>query len=184
MTMSMPITDASTNTWAFLEIIGRVELGEIEELLSQGMSPDLINKLRNLPTGEIMKLASIMSSNCPVFQILIDMPALDLALKKLSCVNENSELLEYFIRGGATPTMVQQLFNVPTSLLDEYRKTLSAPVTTGRPSMPGIPVRDRIHESWSKLASVTDIRHRYVRLHKQFSDLSLSTLHAVINEFG
>ncbi len=183
MSMSMPITDAGATTWAFLEIIGRVELGEVEDLLSLGISHDLINTLRQLPTSELMRLSAMSYSN-PLFRIVINEDALNLALRKLSRVTEESQLLEYFIRSGASPTMLTQFFSAPAVVLAEYRKTLNAPMSAGRPRLPATSIRDGIHASWQKLSEVMDMRQRYIQLHKRFPDLSLSTLHAVVNEFA
>lgn len=149
-----------------------------------GVRPDQIEALRNLAASELATLAKMRD---PEISIQIDPHALDHGLRALNYVRQRREVIEYFIRNGATVSMLVALFKLAPTEVTKYRAVLG--VNPGRrPRMPSAAQREAICSRWFKIRKgreqIAPTTDEYRTLHREFSQLSLATLYAVINEFG
>ena len=149
-----------------------------------GVRPDQIEALRNLAASDLATLARMRD---PEISVQIDPLALDHGLRALNYVRQRKEVIDYFIRNGATVSMLVALFKLTPTDVSKYRAILG--VNPGRrPKMPSSTQREAICARWfairvgrEQTAPTVD---DYLVLHRGFSQMSLATLYAVINEFA
>lgn len=92
-------------------------------------------------------------------------------------------LLEYFVRHGASRSLLRELFRISRSHIDAVRKALRLAPTQGRPKLPHGREREAIAVRWSALsATAPDARTRYGELHRAFPRYSIAALDAVLRE--
>jgi hypothetical protein len=149
-----------------------------------GVRPDQLEALRNLAASDLAQLAKMRH---PEISVRIDPIALDHGLRTLDYVRKRTEIIEYFIRHGATISMLVALFKLVPADVAKYRARLGVSAA-GRPKMPSAAQREMICARWfairvgsERMAPTAD---NYSTLHREFDELSLATLYAVINEFA
>ena len=148
-----------------------------------GVRPDQLEALRNLAASDLARLARMRH---PEILVRIDPVALDHGLRTLNYVRRQTEAMEYFIRHGATVSMLVALFKLAPKDIVKYRATLG--INPGRrPRMPSAAQREAICARWFVIRTgrehIAPTAENYVVLHRDFNKLSLATLYAVINEF-
>lgn len=149
-----------------------------------GVRPDQIEALRNLAASDLATLARMRD---PEISVQIDPLALDHGLRALNYVRQRKEVIDYFIRNGATVSMLVALFKLAPTDVAKYRAILG--VNPGRrPRMPSSTQREAICSRWFAIRSgreqIAPTVDEYLALHREFDQLSLATLYAVINEFS
>ena len=141
----------------------------------------MIAGLRALSPAETWRLGSMRKSG---LSLLIDTRQLAENLRALRHINEEAELIAYFIRHGASQPMLHRLFHVSHDVIARQRNRLRAPLKQGRPALPDKSTRDAIHRCWADICrEERDARRRLVQLHQRFPTYALVALNAVIHEF-
>ena len=96
---------------------------------------------------------------------------------------EEQALLKYFVRHGATRSLLRELFGVSRQRVTEIRRAQRLRSAQGRPKLPPRKVRDAIEAAWTRLArAFKDTRSRLYELHREFPQYSFATLDAVVRE--
>jgi len=148
-----------------------------------GLRRDQLQALRNLAASDLAVLAKMRE---PRIHVRVDSPALDHGLRQLSHVRERAREIEFFIRNGATVSMLVALFKLSPADVAAWRRGLRLG-SHRRPPMPAPGRREAICIQWHALRrgrERTDpTASEYRALHENFSDLSFATLYAVVNEF-
>jgi len=92
-------------------------------------------------------------------------------------------MLEYFVRHGASRSLLRKLFRISRAHIDSVRKALRLPPTQGRPKLPHGREREAIVAQWSALSeTASDARSCYRELHRAFPRYSIAALDAVLRE--
>ena len=103
-------------------------------------------------------------------------------LRRLAAIKNAQFMEEYFIRHGASPRMMKTLFTMSFKTARARRRALGQKGINGRPVLPAMDVRDRIHRFWAAHTQL-DPRSRYYQLHQAFPAWPFNTLHSVIIEY-
>ena len=150
-----------------------------EELRAAGMQAELLEHLKGLSAADLHRLANMRE---PMFAITVDANKLKAGLRALALGNEAKAQETYFIRHGASWSLMKKLFKVRHKLTLQRRRELGIRRLSGRLQLPNMATRERIWCVWAAITE-TDPRARYYQLHQSFHDLSLEVLEVVVAEF-
>ena len=117
----------------------------------------------------------------PMIAVTVDSHRLRAGLRALALTNEAKALEAYFIRHGASWTMMKRLFKMRHKLTLGRRRECGIRRPPGRLPLPDIATRERIWRAWAEITE-PDPRARYYRLHQTFRELSLEALETVVLE--
>lgn len=157
----------------------------LQHLLEQEQTsiPDdlanFLNELRTRPLRDFLAL-----TNARTLRVSIFLGGVASSLQHLETRNDEEALLQYFVKSGASRKMLQRFFSI--SAEQAGRLCRAAGNLGGRPRLPDINERDRIHAAWHRLQedpSLISLRDRMYALHQQFTSQPLKALEAVLNEF-
>jgi hypothetical protein len=150
-----------------------------EELRAAGIDAEVLEHLRGLSAADLHRLAAMRE---PIFTFTLDAKRLKAGLRALVLGNEVKAQETYFIRHGASWSLMKKLFKVRHKLTLQRRRELGILRRSGRLQLPDMATRERIWRVW---AAITDPSPRacYYQLHQSFRDLSLEVLEIVVAEF-
>jgi len=140
----------------------------------------LIGRLKRLSLVELERAAVTGS-----LQLIVRLDADRVAWNAQAAARGQEEqvLLKYFVRHGATRTLLRELFGVSRQRVAEIRRTQRLRSAQGRPKLPARKVRDAIEAAWTRLGRATpDSRARLHELHREFPQCSFAALDAVVRE--
>ena len=175
----LPLHDGHIRLILLSHLVARLEQGGKVECQGAGIEPEQLDSLRGLSMADIKRLASLRH---PLIGVVVDGATFATGLRNLAVVRETQSLEKYFIRHGASPAMMTALFKITKSTAIMQLRAQGHRIYRGRPRLPSMAVRDRIHRFWAEHAGI-DLKNRYCRLHQAFSSYNLHTLNGVINEF-
>lgn len=177
------LDDESLRFLALTMLLSRLEHGDLAVLREAGMNDSQMQRLRNMPVSEMVRLCSIKTLK---IGIAVDEASLDHAMQMVQRITEEMRMLEHFIARHAPVSMLEELFGIQGIDLAVHRKILCEQPKRGRPALPGHDVRDRIHMQWHELKRRQDMSEaqRYLALSELFPEVSMAALYAVVNEFG
>lgn len=108
-------------------------------------------------------------------------------LRQLDASNRQADLLAYFVKQGASRSMLCEYFSLTPTTARAMRAEAGIH-HTGRAQLPSPEIRDRIHATWHQmqqdLPSTTPLRERVYALHRQFESVPIRVLEAVLKESG
>ena len=173
----LPLNDAHLR----LILLNHIAVGvtDSEELRAAGIETEVLEHLRGLSAVDLHRLAAMRE---PIFAFTLDAKRLKAGLRALALGNEVKAQETYFIRYGASWSLMKKLFKVRHKLTLQRRRELGIRRRPGRLQLPDMAARERIWRVW---AAITDPspRARYYQLHQSFRDLSLEVLEIVVAEF-
>lgn len=140
----------------------------------------LIERLKRLSLAELERAAATGS-----LQLVVRLDADRVAWSAQAAARgqEEQALLKYFVRHGATRTLLRELFGVSRQRVAEIRRAQRLRSAQGRPKLPPRKVRDAIEAAWTRLArAFKDTRSRLHELHREFPQYSFAALDAVVRE--
>jgi len=79
-------------------------------------------------------------------------------------VNKKNKLINEFLRHGANPSMMMQLFRVNRMQLASRRKTLNLPSVIGRPQLPTQKDRKNINTAWLAYSNINKLVNKKEQL--------------------
>ena len=150
-----------------------------------GFREEQIAQLQALSSAELVQLSEMTE---PRVAIQIDAGSLEHGLRQVDYLNKRSKQLEYFIRHGATSSMLTKLFKISSADVTLRRRLFAgtSPLLR-RPAMPPHPVRERISNRWFEIRKgkkgEPERAEEYEELHRKFSQHTFATLYAVVHEF-
>lgn len=177
--MMLALQDGPLRLMLLTHLVSRLQQGATDELLKAGIEPDQINRLRTLDASDIKRLAALPHT---MVGLALDGKAVNSGLRHLAVIKDLRGLEDYFIRHGASPRMMKMLFTMSANTTRTRRQALGQKGINGRPVLPTMDVRDRIHRFWAAHTQV-DHRNRYYQLHQAFPAYRFDTLHSVIIEY-
>src|SRR3954469_18398743 len=152
---------------------------------SEGLSQQQIAELQALTSAELVKLAGMTE---PRVAVQIDAGSLEHGLRQVAYLGKRSRQLEFFIRRGATSSMLTKLFKISSADVTLKRRLFSGTASSlRRPTMPPHPVRELIQQRWHEVRKgkqeEPERAEDYEQLHLHFPLLTFATLYAVVHEF-
>lgn len=175
----LPLLDAHVRLILLNHIAVRLNGSDPEELRATGIQTEELQRLRALSAADLHRLASMRE---PMIALTVDGRRLKAGLRALALTNETKALEAYFIRHGASWTMMKRLFKVRHKLTLRRRRDYGVRRPPGRLPLPNFATRERIWRVWAAIDD-PDPRAQYYRLHQAFPDLALEVLATVISEF-
>jgi hypothetical protein len=175
----LPLHDAHVRLILLNHIAVRLNGCDSEALRAAGIENELLEHLRRLSASDLHRLAAMRE---PMFAVSVDADRLKAGLRALALTNEARAQETYFLRHGASWTMMKKLFKMRHKLTLQRRRELGVPRAPGRLTLPDAATRERIWRVWTAIEH-TDPRARYYQLHQAFKDLSLEVLETVVSEF-
>jgi Protein of unknown function (DUF2857) len=173
--------DATAKIFVLTHLVALIEQSDerrLADLLHGGLSPAAIEQLRGLSLADACRL---VGGPCGL-SIHIDPRQIQHQLSRLAHAKLDREMYEYFIRNGASPSLLAQLFHITKSDVRRMRKVLAPAVAVGgRPRSPEEPDRGRIEAAWAQLCQdELSERQRFFRLHQDFSQFQIASLETVV----
>jgi Protein of unknown function (DUF2857) len=149
-----------------------------------GIDPRELEALASLPSSDLARLAALPE---PRISISMDGKQLAHGFRLLSHLKNQSQLLAYFIKNGATTSMLASLFRVSAAEVVAQRSALGVEVARKKPALPPVSTREAIQNRWhqirSKRADTKPGPSEYMALHEAFPGYSLASLNASVHEF-
>ena len=152
---------------------------DADELRAAGIETELLEHLKGLSAADLHRLASMRG---PMLAVRVDAENLKAALRALALGNEAKAQETYFIRNGASWSLMRRLFKVRHKLTLQRRRELGVRRPPGRLQLPDADMRERIGRVWATTSDF-EPRARYYKLHQSFPKLSLEVLEIVVAEF-
>jgi hypothetical protein len=150
-----------------------------------GFTEAQIAELQALTSAELVQLSEMTE---PRVAVQIDAGSLEHGLRQVDYLNKRSRQLEFFIRHGATSSMLTKLFRISSADVTLKRRLFAgtSPLLR-RPSMPPHAVREKIQRRWYEIRKGKErepVRAEdYEELHRDFAQHTYATLWAVVHEF-
>ena len=146
----------------------------------QGLDGRQLEELRSLSTDDLVRLSELPS---PRVAIQIDAGSFEHGLRQVGYLAKRTRQIEYFVRHGATRTLLRELFGVSRQRVAEIRRAQRLRSAQGRPKLPPRKGRDVIEAAWTRLArAFKDTRSRLHELHREFPQYSFAALDAVVRQ--
>ena len=151
----------------------------------EGFTEEQIAELQSLSSAELVRLAQMPE---PRVAIQIDAGSLEHGLRQVDYLTKRSRQLEFFIRHGATSSMLTKLFKVSSADVTLKRRLFSGTSSSlRRPAMPPHAVREQIVKRWFEIRKGKEREPEraedYEALHHDFAQHTFATLYAVVHEF-
>jgi hypothetical protein len=161
---------------------------KLRELNNSGLTSEVIDRLRQLSAVELDRLSRMKSRD---LLLTLNPDGLLFNLRQLETTRDERHKFEYFVRHGASPTMIMRMFRGTTHVyVRQQRSILGISSTWGRPPVPKTDrERREIEDAWVVLAKDHPKTHshwereRFLVLHKRYGHYTLATLDAVIMTF-
>lgn len=178
--MMIPVTDSGLRIALLLHLIEQIDRGEIPGDIG---NYDVVDRVRKLNGSGLLRLAGFIK---PGISVTFDQDAILAGVTKLNTHDEELENLVYFIRNGASLSMLYQYFTVDSDSIIAYRKMLLGQKKAGRSRQPTEAIRNDVHDAWWQIqrAGASDSAIQKLRkLHALFNGYSLEALYTTIKEF-
>jgi len=151
----------------------------------EGFTEQQAEELRALSSAELVKLSEMTE---PRVAIQIDAGSLEHGLRQVDYLSKRSRQLEFFIRHGATSSMLTKLFKISSADVTLKRRLFAGTSSLlRRPAMPTHPVRELIQRRWFEIRKGKEREPEraedYEELHADFAQHTFATLYAVVHEF-
>lgn len=146
------------------------------ELRDAGLEVQELAELRELSAFNLKRLAAMRQLKIAV---TLDCHALRNGLRNLDLLQSTQALEVYFLRNGASCTLMRSLFKMGRRVTLERRRQWGAWKPRGKVRLPSQSVRLRIFRVWQDSA-VSGLRMRYYQLHQAFPNYSIAALESVV----
>lgn len=186
MNATLALTDPTIKRLFLQHLIERMDDGPaaLDELLRAGVDPQLLDLLRQRPARDFIAAAKIEQL---VISVTFDSAAVIAAFGRLDAIKRDAELREYFVVHGAPPDLLSEFFKLSSEEIRHLRSLLMPGGTQpGRPKLPPVPQRQRIHDDWSRLTKEQPeaaLRERLYQLHRLHSEWTIHSLWCTLHEF-
>lgn len=155
----------------------------LDQLLSEGLSPELIDKLRRRDARDLLDLSSKLthvSVNLSSREMLQQLDGIDRRRR-------DDEMCEYFVKHGAQKSLINKLFKRTPEEIRRLRELVGGG-SIGRTKLPkDYGTRDHIHVVWHHIKEnsnpAENLRDWLYSLHQKFPDYSIDTLYSTVKEF-
>lgn len=180
---SMTITDPIVKQTILSHMIDQIDHGRMDELLASGIDPRFIDELRQ---RRVRDLGFAARSDQLTFEVQFDPVRMKTCFARIDLLRRDQQMMEDFIRAGASCDLLRQLFRMSKSEVGEYRKQLHDAVQVqGRTKQIPERVRDEIHQVWSKMIRDTTASNRdqFYALQQRYPDYHVNSLWLAVREY-
>ncbi|MBE0623473.1 MAG: DUF2857 family protein [Burkholderiales bacterium] len=177
--MMLPLSDTHVRLILLNHIAVRLTGCDSADIRAAGIETEQLQHLRELSAPDLHRLAAMRE---PMIAVSIDSRRLKAGLRALTLTNEVQAMETYFIRHGASWTMMKRLFKLRHKLTLQRRREYGVRRPPGRTPLPDVAIRKRIWQVWAAIGD-SDPRARYFRLQQAFPNFSLDVLGSVIAKF-
>lgn len=160
-----------------------------DQLKQAGFTDLEVTELRGMTLSALTRL----TERCVLYvNVFINAEGVMRVFRLLQKQQEQLELMIELIRGHAPIALLRKLFDASLDMKvvndmqnDMILKGEMPPIKRGRPTLPPLEERDRIHAAWHQLLKdEPDDTRRWIRLRREHApEHDYATLYAVINEF-
>lgn len=155
----------------------------LDQLLSEGFSPELIDKLRRRDARDLLDLSNKLgkvSVNLSAIEMLVQLDGIDRRRR-------DDEMCEYFVKHGAQRSLLTKLFKRTPEEIRRLRELVGGG-SAGRTKLPKeFDTREHIHVVWLDIKQrsqpAESLRDWLYALHQKFKDFSIDTLYSTVKEF-
>lgn len=152
-------------------------------LLRQGAGLEWIDTLRTMSSRDAVRASHLQHV---AIEVTLNENQLFHAFTQVADERRVRQLLEYFVRHGASIPMLCKMFKISSKEAKATKQLLIANQRLGRPPMPDLLHREEIHAQWDSIIKAdrtVPLREQIYLLHQRFPSHTLATLWLVINEF-
>ncbi|WP_404298977.1 STY4526/YPO1902 family pathogenicity island replication protein [Alicycliphilus denitrificans] len=169
---------------ALTEVIRVIDTDHgLDQLLGEGFSAELIDKLRRRDARDLLDLSNRLTF------VSVNLPTREM-LQQLDCIDRrrrDDEMCEYFVKHGAQRALINKLFKRTPEEIRRLRELVGGG-SIGRTKLPKeYGTRDHIHVVWHHIKESSDysenLRDWLYALHQKFPDYSIDTLYSTVKEF-
>jgi hypothetical protein len=157
----------------------------IQEYQMAGFDAASIDRLRNLTTADLVRLAQ--HSRDTSIQISINPTKLVADMNRYEHMRADERLYEYFVRHGASLNLIMDLFTKRPSDVKRMQLMLGVTSQIGRRALPDDDTRLEITTAWHRLRGNDSWPYRgrehFRALHEAYPTLTIAQLEAVIASF-
>jgi hypothetical protein len=177
--MMLPLSDTHVRLILLNHIAVRLTGSDPAEIRAAGIETEQLEHLKELSAPDLHRLAAMRE---PMIAVSVDSRRLKAGLRALALTSKAKALETYFIRHGASWTMMKRLFKVRHKLTLQRRREYGVRRPPGRTPLPDVATRERIWHVWAAIHD-PDPRARYFQLQRAIPDFSLDVLATVIAKF-
>ncbi|OBV41163.1 STY4526/YPO1902 family pathogenicity island replication protein [Janthinobacterium psychrotolerans] len=180
--IKLNVKDAAIRVLIIESLLDQAD-NDTASLLSQGIDSEWVENLRNLSSRDALRASHFQNVT---MEVTLNEKQLSHAFAQAADERRVRQLKEYFVRHGASVSMICKMFKMSSKEAKAAKQLLLSEQRLGRPPMPSPYEREDIHDSWDKIVKTNQnspIREKIVLLHKIFPSHTLATLWLVINEF-
>lgn len=184
--ITVPLNDPSVVNAVLLLVVKMIDTDDgFQRLLMEHCNTDVLEELRQRKARDLVEISSRLRS----LRISFSANEFLNELKKIDLLRRDQEMYEYFIRHGASRTMVCDLWKKTNEEVTAMRRALLPEGGTGpgRRAMPKAhAVREAIHQAWAEIDKAhadAPQRQRLYHLHQRFNAYSIDTLVTTLSEF-
>jgi hypothetical protein len=184
--ITVPLNDPSVVNTVLLLVVKMIDTDDgFQRLLMAHCSTDVLEELRQRKARDLVEISSRLKS----LRISFSADEFLNELKKVDLQRRDQEMYEYFVRHGASRTMLCDLWKKTSEEVTAMRRALLPDGSTGpgRRAMPKAhAVREAIHNAWAEIDKAhadAPQRQRLYHLHQRFTAYSIDTLVTTLSEF-
>jgi hypothetical protein len=184
--ITFTLSDASLINAVLLSVVKMIDSDEgFRALLKGCCDTNVLEELRHRKARDLVEV----SSRLRTLAISFSADEFLHELRKVDLQRRDQAMYEYFVRHGASRTMICDLWKKTSDEVAAMRRALlpEGALGPGRRAMPKVhAVREAIHEAWAEIEKTLpqeSHRQRLYQLHQRFPDYSIDTLVSTLNEF-
>jgi hypothetical protein len=174
----LEVTDPQVRTVLLHHVSQRISQGDPPDLRQSGFGSGGLRTLRRLSVHELERLARTQTLR---IAIVLDVDALEGALRKVEMVDGAEEMRTHFVRSGASTRLMASLFRMSRNATHRLRRDLGVLHPSGQLTLPHPDERVRILRCWHSTQDLAP-RLRYLRLHQTFPTYPIAALELVIRQ--
>jgi hypothetical protein len=154
----------------------------LEEYQSAGFDPMTIDRFRGLKIADLVRLAHVSRKESVC--IHVNASSLVADMNRYEHMRADSEAYEYFVRYGASTSLLMDLFSKRPSDIKRMQMMMGVTTQAGRKALPDDESRIAITEVWHRMRTGFTwpymAREHIIEIHKAYPHLSIAQLEAVL----
>lgn len=157
---------------ALTHLASAIDAGDatvLDQLQRAGLTQETLVRLRDMPLAEACRLTLIP---CGV-SVTVEPTTVRSQIQRLDQDKADRAQLEYFVKSGASPTLISRLFALPHADARRLRSALAPQLARGgRPRAPTEHQASVIRTFWQRLPESESLRIRVRQLHEHMISLA------------
>jgi hypothetical protein len=176
----IPVSDPACRSLLLSRFLAALDDSrQVPSFARSGLTVDLVDQLRQMTATDAVRLAEM---DCGI-TISVDGDTLRQRLAGMQRDRTDREILEHFLRAGASPKLISRLWRMADSEVRQVRRLVEPKwALGGRPPVPDDSGRIAIKKAWDELRrdSALSERERYFQLSQRFPEFPMVSLERVV----